>query len=124
MGTDKLSTAATDGSLFVSDIDSATCAFCAFGSGLAVGDRIKIYDEKTVFGRKTRERDVQVTAVKLFRSTARQITLDLKMITDEEATKIADDNDLTVQILLDHRAGNPNFDPKRPPVVVYFKPSD
>lgn len=124
MGSDKLSTAATDGSLFVSDIDSATCAFCPYGSKLVVGDRIKIYDEKTVFSRKTRERDVQVTAVKLFRATARQITLDLQMISDEEAQKIAYDNDLTVEILLNHRAGNSHFDPNRPPMVVYFTPND
>lgn len=108
------------GRLFVNDIDSAACAFCPYGTEFAPGDRILIYDEKTVFGRQTRERLVEVTAVKLFRSTGRQITLDLMMIPDTESEKIASDSDLTVDILLAHRAGAQNFDPKRPPVVVYF----
>ena len=111
------------GRLFVHDIDSAVCAFCPYGSEFARGDRILIYDEKTVFGRQTRERPVTVTAVKLFRSTGRQITLDLMMISDAEAERIAEDSDLTVDILLAHRAGVGNFDPQRPPVVVCFAPA-
>lgn len=111
------------GTLFVSDIDSATCAFCPVGTEFAKGDRILIHDEKTVFSRQIREKPVQVTAVKLFRSTGRQITLDLLMISEAEAQKIADDSDLTVDILLAHRAGAHNFDPSRPPVVVYFTPA-
>lgn len=110
--------------LFVHDIDTATCAFCPYGTEYAAGDRIHIHDEKTVFGRQTRERLVEVKAVKIFRSTGRQITLDLNMISEDECKKIAHDSDLTVEILLDHRAGNHNFDPKRPPVVVYFVPAD
>ncbi len=108
------------GRLFVSDIDTATCAFCPVGTEFAAGDHILIYDEKTVFARQTREKPVQVTSVKLFRSTGRQITLDLMMAPEPEVQKIADDSDLTVEILLNHRAGAHNFDPNRPPVVVYF----
>ena len=108
------------GTLFVHDIDTATCAFCPYGTEYVVGDRIHIYDEKTVFGRKPRERLVEVKSVKIFRSTARQITLDLNMISEAECRKIAEDSDLTVEILMAHRAGAQNFDPKRPPVVVYF----
>jgi len=108
--------------LFVNDVETATCAFCPYGTAFTAGDRILIYDEKTVFGRQVRERPAQVTAVKLFRSTGRQITLDLVMVSDNECRKIAEDSDLTVGILMDHRAGAKNFDPKRPPVVVYFAP--
>lgn len=108
------------GRLFVNNVDNAKCAFCPYGTEFAPGDRILIYDEKTVFGRQTRERLVEVKAVKLFRSTGRQITLDLMMISDAESEKIAEDSDLTVDILLNHRAGGGNFDPQRPPVVVYF----
>lgn len=108
------------GTLFVHDVDIATCAFCPYGTDFAQGDIIHIYDEKTAFGRQPRERRVQITAVKLFRSTGRQITLNLNMISDKESQRIAGDSDLTVDALLDHRSGHQNFDPKRPPVVVYF----
>jgi len=110
--------------LFVHDIDTAVCAFCPYGSDFVAGQRILIYDEKTVFRRQTRERLVEVKGVKIFRSTGRQITLDLLMISDAECQKIAEDSDLTVEILLDHRAGAQNFDSKRPPVVVYFTPCE
>ena len=115
-------TEAPDGSgtLFVHDIDTATCAFCPYGTLFEVGDLISIRDERTVFGRQARERRVEVKAVKLFRSTGRQITLDLNMIPDSECTRIAEDSELSVETLLNHRAGTGNFDPKRPPVVVYF----
>jgi len=108
------------GTLFVSDIDSATCAFCPVGTEFAKGDRILIHDEKTMFGRQIREKVVEVTAVKLFRSTGRQITLDLMMISDAESQKIAFDSDLTVEILLNHKVGAERYDPSNPPVVVYF----
>lgn len=110
------------GRLFVTDITSATCAFCPVGSEFAKGERIYIYDEKTVFARQIREKLVEVTAVKVFRSTGRQITLDLMMISDAESQKIADDSDLTVQILLNHKVGAERYDPNKPPVVVYFTP--
>ena len=110
--------------LFVHDIDTATCAFCPYGTEFAVGQRIVIYDEKTVFARQTRERPVEIKAVKMFRSTGRQITLDLHMISDDECRKIAEDSDLTVAILLDHRAADQNFDHKRPPVVIFFVPCE
>ena len=109
------------GRLFVHDVDTATCAFCPYGTEFASGDRILIYDEKTVFARRTRERLVQVQAVKVFRTTGRQITLDLLMISEDEARKIAEDSELTVDILMDHRAGGDGFDATRPPVVVYFE---
>jgi len=110
------------GTLFVSDIDSATCAFCPVGTEFAKGDRILIHDEKTVFGRQIREKLVEITAVKVFRSTGRQLTVDLMMISDAEAQKIADDSDLTVEVLLNHRVGAGNYDASNPPVVIYFTP--
>lgn len=110
------------GSLFVHDVDTAACAFCPYGTEFVPGDRIQIYDEKTVFARKTRERLVEVTAVKVFRTTGRQITLDLLMISEAEARKIAEDSELTVEVLMDHRVGDGNFDLQRPPVVIYFTP--
>ena len=110
------------GSLFVHDVDTATCAFCPYGTEFVAGDRILIYDERTVFARKTRERLVEVQVVKAFRTTGRQITLDLLMISEQEARKIAEDSELTVDILMDHRAGGDKFDAARPPVVIYFTP--
>lgn len=110
------------GTLFVCDIDTATCAFCPVGTEFVKGDRIRIQDEKTVFGRQTREKLVEVTAVKVFRSTGRLITLDLMTIADSEAQKIADDSDLTVEILLNHKMGAGNYDSSRPPVVIFFTP--
>src|SRR5690349_13412066 len=116
---DKTLAATAKGSLFVHDVDTATCAFCPYGTEFAPGDRILIYDERTVFARKTRERLVDVKAVKVFRTTGRQITLDLLMISETEARKIAEDSELTVDILMDHRAGADKFDAARPPVVIY-----
>ncbi|HEV2211770.1 MAG TPA: hypothetical protein VGS99_00345 [Gammaproteobacteria bacterium] len=107
---------------YVHDIASATCVFCPYGADVQAGDRLYVYDEKTVYGRQQRERLVEVKAVKLFRSTGRVITLDLNMISTEEAQHIAEDSEMTVESLLDHRAGNSTFDEKRPPVVVYFEP--
>lgn len=107
---------------YVRDIATATCVFCPYGADVQAGDRLYVYDEKTVYGRQQRERLVEVKAVKLFRSTGRVITLDLNMISAEEAQRIAEDSEMTVESLLDHRAGNSTFDEKRPPVVVYFEP--
>lgn len=107
---------------YVRDIATATCVFCPYGADVQSGDRLYVYDEKTVYGRQQRERLVEVKAVKLFRSTGRVITLDLNMISAEEAQRIAEDSEMTVESLLDHRAGNSTFDDKRPPVVVYFEP--
>jgi len=107
---------------YVHDISTAGCVFCPYGADVEVGDRLYVYDEKTVFDRQQRERLVEITAVKVFRSTGRVITLDLNMISPEEAQRIADDSEMTLESLLDHRAGNSTFDGKRPPVVVYFEP--
>src|SRR5579863_6635517 len=107
---------------YVHDIATASCVFCPYGADVQAGDRLYVYDEKTVYGRQQRERLVEVKSVKLFRSTGRVITLDLNMISTEEAQHIAEDSEMTVESLLDHRAGNSTFDEKRPPVVVYFVP--
>lgn len=107
---------------FVRDIATATCVFCPYGADAQPGDRLYVYDEKTVHGRQQRERLVEVTAVKRFRSTGRVITLDLNMIGTDEIRHIAEDSETTVEALLEHYAGHPTFDPKHPPVVVYFEP--
>ncbi len=107
---------------YVRDITTADCVFCPYGADVQVGDRLYVYDEKTVFGRQQRERLVEITAVKVFRSTGRVITLDLNMISPEESARIAEHSEMTLESLLDHRAGNSTFDEKRPPVVVYFAP--
>ncbi|HEV2110863.1 MAG TPA: hypothetical protein VGT99_05865 [Gammaproteobacteria bacterium] len=110
------------GTLFVCDIDKATCAFCPVGTEFAKGDKIHIHDEKTVFGRQIREKLVEITAVKVFRSTGRQITLDLMMISEAECQKIAEDSDLTVDVLMKHKVGAEKYDPSNPPVVIFFTP--
>ncbi|MFI4921433.1 MAG: hypothetical protein ACHQAZ_07310 [Gammaproteobacteria bacterium] len=107
---------------YVHDITTANCVFCPYGADAQVGDRLYVYDEKTVFDRQQRERLVEITAVKVFRSTGRVITLDLNMISPEESTRIAGHSEMTLESLLDHRVGNSTFDEKRPPVVVYFEP--
>lgn len=109
---------------YVHDIGTANCVFCPYGAEVAVGDRLYIYDEKTVFGRQQRERLVEVRAVKAFRSTGRVITLDLHMVSMEEAAHIAEDSEMTLESLLEHRAGNSTYDAARPPVVVYFEACD
>ncbi|HEY1774002.1 MAG TPA: hypothetical protein VGH91_12510 [Gammaproteobacteria bacterium] len=106
----------------VRDIGTATCLFCPYGAGVEPGDRLYMYDEKTVFGRQQRERLVEVKAVKQFRSTGRVITLDLNMISPEELDRIATDSELGVDALLAHRPGTATYDDKRPPQVVYFEP--
>ena len=107
---------------YVHDIGTSTCLFCPYGAEVQAGDRLYVYDEKTVFGRQQRERLVEVKAVKQFRSTGRVVTLDLNMISTEEMAHIAEDSELGVDALLAHHPGNPTFDHKRPPVVVYFEP--
>lgn len=108
----------------VRDIGTARCLFCPYGAGVEPGDRLYVYDEKTVFGRQQRERLVEVKAVKQFRSTGRVITLDLNMISPEEALHIAADSETSVEAMLGHYPGHATYDPKRPPVVVYFEPCD
>ncbi|HLW75300.1 MAG TPA: hypothetical protein VKT74_09550 [Gammaproteobacteria bacterium] len=107
---------------YVHDIATASCVFCPYGADAQAGDRLYIYDEKTVYGRQQRERLVEVTAIKQFRSTGRVITLDLAMIGSDEASHIAQDSETSVEALLEHRPGNATYDAKRPPVVVYFEP--
>ncbi|HEY3858351.1 MAG TPA: hypothetical protein VGM47_01930 [Gammaproteobacteria bacterium] len=109
---------------YVHDIGTSTSLFCPYGAGVETGDRLYIYDEKTVFGRQQRERLVEVTAVRPFRSTGRVVMLDLVMISPEETARIAENSELTVDALLEHRPGNPTYNDKRLPVVVYFEPCD
>lgn len=109
---------------YVNDIATATCVFCPYGADVQAGDRLYVYDEKTVLDRQQRERLVEITAVKIFRSTGRVITLDLNMISQDEAQRIASDSEMTLESLLEHRAGNSTFDEKRAPVVVYFAPCE
>ncbi|HSN18756.1 MAG TPA: hypothetical protein VLV87_11190 [Gammaproteobacteria bacterium] len=108
----------------VHDITTATRLFCPYGAEVEAGDRLYMYDEKTVFGRQQRERLVEIKAVKQFRSTGRVITLDLNLISAEEAARIAADSETSVEAMLEHYPGHPTYDPKRPPVVVYFEPCD
>jgi hypothetical protein len=107
---------------YVGDVGTATCLFCPYGADVQVGDRLYAFDEKTSFGRRQRERLVEVTAVKVFRSTGRVATLDLKIATPEELTRISQDSEIPVEAILSHRANTDTYDALRPPVVVYFKP--
>ena len=109
---------------FVQDVSTATCLFCPYGAEVKTGDRLYAFDEKTAFGRRRRERLVEVTAVKNFRSNGRVITLDLKIASAAELAKIALDSEMPVEAILSHRANSDTFDPLRPPVVVYFEPCD
>lgn len=106
---------------YVRDVYDSHCVFCPYGADVEVGDVVGIYDEKTSFARQQRERLVEVTAVKIFRSTGRVVTLDLKIASPKEMQEIAADSEVPVPSLLSHRAGKPTYDAKRPPVVVYFK---
>lgn len=106
--------------LFVSDVDTATCVFCPYGADVASGDHIHIYDERAGIAGEPHERAAEVVAVKIFRSTGRRVTLDLVMISTDEARKIAADSATSVEALLQHRAGTQSFDRRHPPVVVYF----
>jgi len=109
---------------FVRDVSTADCVFCPYGADVKVGDRVYAYDERTEFGRRARERLVEVTAVKPFRSTGRVVTLDLEKIPLAELARIATISELSMEALLGHHAGAPNYDRRRPPVVVYFQPCD
>ncbi|HLW74983.1 MAG TPA: hypothetical protein VKT74_07940 [Gammaproteobacteria bacterium] len=109
---------------YVNDVSTATCVFCPYGADVKPGDRIVAFDEKTIFGRRQRERLVEVTAVKSFRSTGRIITLNLKIAKEEEIARIAEDSELSMEALFEHRIGAATYIEERPPVVVYFRPYD
>ncbi|MGH7192556.1 MAG: hypothetical protein ACREJM_03370 [Candidatus Saccharimonadales bacterium] len=111
--------------IFVHDIYTANCVFCPYGTdGVEVGDRVYAYDEQTILGRRQRERLVEVTAIKAFRSTGRIVTLDIRIATALELKQIAENSEVPLQALIDQCAGAETFDPARPPVVVYFRPCD
>ena len=107
---------------YVHDIDTAKCLFCPYGSDLKVGDRVEIHDEKTVFGRRQRQRMVEITVIKEFRTNGRVITLGSNMASPAEMKQLAKDSDVTLELLLTHRKGTATYDSHRPPVVVYFNP--
>jgi hypothetical protein len=109
---------------YVRDVSTSSRLFCPYGADVKAGDRVYVYDEKTAHDRRQRERRVEVTAVKVFRSNGRVVTLDLEKITLTELARIATESELSMEALLEHHAGASTYDPKRPPVVVYFKPCD
>lgn len=109
---------------YVRDVSTADCVFCPYGTDVKVGDRVCAYDERTEFNRNQRERLVEVTAIKLFRSTGRVVTLDLEKVSMAEVARIAAHSELKMDTLLEHHAGAPGYDPRHPPVVVYFQPCD
>jgi len=106
----------------VVDVTTATCVFCPYGADVQPGDRVYAFDEKTAFGRRQRERLVEVTAVKPFRSTGRLVTIDLKITRESDLLRIAVDSEIPLETLYEHHSGNPTYIEERPPVVVYFKP--
>lgn len=106
----------------VHDVTTATCVFCPYGAEVKVGGRVYAFDEKTSLDRRQRERLVEVTAVKKFRSTGRLITLDLVITNEAEILRIAEDSEIAPETLYEHRSGAPTYIDERPPVVVYFKP--
>lgn len=106
----------------VYDVTLATCVLCPYGADVKPGDRVYAFDEKTSLARQQRERLVEVTAVRKFRSTGRVITLDLKIANEAEILRIAVDSEITVDMLYEHRSGASTYIDERPPVVVYFKP--
>lgn len=108
----------------VVDVLTATCVFCPYGADVKVGDRAYAFDEKTNLNRQQRDRLVEVTAVKSFRSTGRLITLDLIIAKESELMKIAVDSEVPLETLYDHRNGNATYLEDRSPVVVYFKPAN
>ena len=105
----------------VKDVLTSTCVFCPYGADVKAGDRAYAFDEKTNLGRQQRDRLVEVTAVKSFRSTGRLITLDLKIARESELMLIAEDSEIPMETLYDHRTGNATYIDERPG-VVYFKP--
>ena len=106
----------------VRDVLTATCVFCPYGADVKPGDRMYAFDEKTSFDRRQRDRLVEVVAVKSFRSTGRLVTLDLKITRESELMRIAEDSEIPLETLYEHRAGNDTYIEERPPVVVYFRP--
>lgn len=106
----------------VVDVMTATCVFCPYGADVQPGDRVYAFDERTAFGRQQRERLVQVTAVKPFRSTGRLVTIDLKIAREKDLLRIAVDSEIPLATLYEHHSGNPTYIDERPPVVVYFEP--
>lgn len=106
------------------DVYTACCLFCPYGTDLEVGKRVFAFDEQTVLRHKQREVLVEVTAVKLFRSNGRVVTLDLKIATPEELQRIAQDSEVPVTALINHRMGTETYDSENPPVVIYFKPAE
>lgn len=107
---------------FVHDIRSAQCVFCPYGAEVKVGDRVIAWDDRTVFDRMPRERFVEITAIKAFRTNGRVVTLDFAVAPELEVARIAEDSETSVDALLDHRNGLPTYDALRTPVVVYFRP--
>jgi hypothetical protein len=108
----------------VQDVSTACCVFCPYGTDLKVGEQVYAFDEKTVLNHRQQERLVQVTAIKIFRSNGRVVTLDLKIANPEELQQIAQDSELPVAALINHRMGAQTYDAGRPPVVIYFRPCD
>lgn len=106
---------------FVRNVNSAQCLFCPYGADVKVGDRVIAWDEKTVFDRTPRERVVEITAVKAFRTNGRVITLDMVVASDEEVARIAEDSEISPRALLTHRSGTSTYDTQNTPVVVYFR---
>lgn len=106
----------------VVDVMTASCVFCPYGADVKPGDRVHAFDERTSFGRRQRERLVEVTAVKPFRSTGRLVTIDLKIAGEADLLRIAVDSEIPLKTLYEHHSGNPTYIDERPPVVVYFKP--
>ncbi len=106
---------------YVRNVNSAQCLFCPYGTDLKEGDRVIAWDEKTVFDREPRERMVEITAIKAFRTNGRVVTLDFVVASDEDMARIAEDSEIAPHALLTHRHGKSTFDTKQPPVVVYFR---
>lgn len=108
----------------VQDVYTACCLFCPYGTDLEMGEQVYAFDEQTVLRGRQREVLVEVTAVKVFRSNGRVVTLDLKIASAEELQRIAQDSEVPVTALINHRLGTETYDPKNPPVVIYFKPAE
>ena len=106
---------------YVRNVNSAQCLFCPYGTDVKVGDRVLAWDEKTVFGREQRERLVEITAIKVFRTNGRVVTLDFVVASEEEVARIAEDSEIAAHMLLTHRNGTSTYDTRNPPVVVYFR---
>lgn len=106
---------------YVRNVNSAQCLFCPYGTDVKVGDRVIAWDEKTVFDRTPRERVVEITAVKAFRTNGRVVTLDFVVASDEEVARIAEDSEISPRALLTHRSGTSTYDTQNTPVVVYFR---